>query len=87
MKVSVRFHRACVRGITLFFSRCRGSGVFLKKAAVSRDDLISTSGKNFMDPFLETTVRGTGSKGVMDFLMVVPLSSTGSSSWRLLGFT
>ena len=40
-----------------------------------------------MDPFLEMTVRGTGSKGVMDFLMVVSLSNTGSSSWRLLGFT
>ena len=64
-----------------------GLGAFLEKAAVSRDDLISTSGRNFMDPFLETTVRGTGSKGVVDFLMVVSLSNTGSSTWRLLGFT
>ena len=32
LKASVRFHRACDRRITLFFSRCRGSGSLLGKS-------------------------------------------------------
>ena len=40
-----------------------------------------------MDPFLKTTVRKTGSKGVADCLMVVSLSNSGSPTWRLFGFT